>query len=174
MDDLILQHISLSRWQEAWHPYRRSTFSNDSCNKFSQADMFSYPNGLSTRQCIWINPKREATSFHIDSFSCCRKPSQELFISQSICQAGPDKWPPVNPINGSISFSNGTFIIQRTMTYKGWLIAPERTVYAACGFSWTIQYPTLQNLPASFELANCSETRMMYTLCCSQFLFSRF
>ena len=165
MDDLILQHILLSRWQEAWHHYRRSTFSNDSCNKFSQADMFSYPNGLSTRQCIWINPKREATSFHIDSFSCCRKPSQELFISQSICQAGPDKWPPVNPINGSISFSNGTFIIQRTMTFKGWLIAPERPRYETLGSSCTRTYPPIKTLQASNALCIPMNPQCFMTAC---------
>ena len=171
MDDLILQHISLSRWQEAWHHYRRSTFSNDRCNKFSQANMFSYPNGLSTRQCTWINPKRGATSFHIDSFSCCRKPSQELFISQSICQAGPDKWPPVNPINGSISFSNGTFIIQRTMTFKGWLIAPERCAYVLLGSHGALHYQGTQNLNSSKILEIYTSTPIKYMRCYSPFLF---
>jgi hypothetical protein len=30
---------------------------------------------------------------------------------------------------------------------------------------WPIHYPPLLPLPASPELANCSETRLMYTLC---------
>lgn len=43
--------------------------------------------------------------------------------------------------------------------------------YTTLGTSWTRTYHPLLLLPAGAELANCTETRMMYILCCTAFSF---